>query len=72
MARFVDVPSQNGDVVLVNTEHIEQVGFRPKQEKPAVFLFLRGKATEDYIEAIFSSDEDALDWIHRNFILFNK
>lgn len=72
MARFVKAPSNNGDIVLVNTDHIEQVGFRAKQDKPTVYLFMPGKSLDMRVEAVFKSDEDAMDWIDKNFILFNK
>lgn len=69
MSRFVRIPSDNNDIVLVNTDHVEQVGYRPTSPF-IVFIFLRGNV-EQCLKAKFKTNEEAIDFIEKNFILFN-
>lgn len=70
MSRFIRVPSDNNDIVLVNTDYVEQVGYGPNSPF-VVFIFLRGNV-EDCLKARFKSSEEAIDFIKKNFILFNS
>lgn len=70
MSRFIRVPSDNNDIVLVNTDYVEQVGYGPNSPF-VVFIFLTGKV-EDCLKARFKSSKEAIDFIEKNFILFNS
>lgn len=70
MSRFIRVQSDNNDIVLVNTDHVEQVGYRPNSPF-VVYIFLRG-GVEQCLKAKFETNEEALGFIEKNFMLFNS
>ena len=70
MSRFIKIPKQ-GDVILLNSDRVEQVEFRPGQDTPTVHLFLIGKGENKHHEVEFKTDADAVNFIESNFTLFN-
>ena len=70
MSRFIRIPKQ-GDMILLNSDRVEQVGFRPGETKPTVHLFLIGKGKNKHHEVEFKTDADAVNFIQSNFTLFN-
>lgn len=71
MSMFIRVPQKNNDVIGVNSERVEQFGFRPGQDTPTVHLFLIGKGKNKHHEVEFKTDADAVNFIESNFTLFN-
>lgn len=72
MSRFIRIPVQERspkDMVIVNADHVEQIGFSRGLEESAVFIFMSG--TTQHIKAVFKNDDLAIDFIEKNFVLFN-
>lgn len=70
MSRFIKIPKE-GDMILINSDRVEQVEFRPGQDAPTVYLFLIGKGKNKHHEVEFKTDADAVNFIESNFTLFN-
>lgn len=69
MSRFVQIPTHSGGVKLINTDHIREVVFHPRDgEKPCVLL--KNVQYQEFAE--FDTPEEARDFLEKNFILFNS
>jgi hypothetical protein len=66
MSRFIRIPNKEGQIRLVNSDHIKIVS----AEKLSVFIGMNDRY-QTTITVDFGTDADVNDFIEKNFILFN-
>lgn len=69
MARFILVQNDTKCVAGINSEQVEYFRFEKEQDSPTVSIFMVSGKTFD---VFFETDEEAMSFIEKNFILFNK
>lgn len=74
MSRFIRVPRADKSVLyLINSDYVRTVILDENCQTPTVLIAEKGQRRNGPdLEVEFDTIEAAIDWIDKNFILFNK
>lgn len=71
MSRFIKIPHPTNAMFFINSDTVDLVVFEPGTEYPKVIIRTKGKYGDEW-EPEFKTDAEAIDFIEKNFLFFNK
>jgi len=72
MAKFIELPEDEGKRRLLNTEHISSVDFGCFEDSQNYFVDIKMPMVDHTEYVWFGSESEMMNFLEKNFIFFNK